>query len=102
VDLLVEDSIFVANAVTDGGNVEGGEGIHEAGCEASEASVAKAGLLLLLDEDIEIEAQLVHGLLGLIVDAEVDEVVGEMRSGEELGGEIADDAYILRLIVGDG
>ena len=101
-DLLVEDSIFVANAVADGGNVEGGEGIHEAGGQAAQSAVAEAGLFFLLDEDVEIDAQLAHGLLGFVVDAEVDQVVGQMGAGEELGREVTDDADILGPVVLDG
>ena len=67
-----------------------------------ETAVAEAGLLLLLDQRFKIEAELAHGLLGFVVDAEVDEVVGEVRPGEKLGGEIADHAHILRAIISDG
>ena len=100
--MLVEDAVLVANAVADGGNVQRGERIHEAGGEPAESAVAEAGLLLLLDEDVEVEAEGAHRLLGFVVDAEVDEVVGEMRPGEELCREVADDADILRLVVLDG
>ena len=43
-----------------------------------------------------------HGLLGCVIDAEIDEVVGQMRAGEELGGEVADDADVLCPVVKDG
>ena len=101
-NLLIEDAVLIADAVADGGNVEGGEGIHEAGGKTAEAAIAEAGFGFLLDERFEIEAELAHGLFGFFVDAEVDEVVGQMRTGEELGREIADDADILRAIVEDG
>ena len=101
-NLLIEDAVLVANAIADGGNVERGEGIHEAGGETAESAVAQARLFFLLDERLEIEAQLAHGLLGFVVDAEVDEIVGEVRAGEELGGEVADDADVLGPVVEDG
>ena len=101
-NLLVEDAVLVADAVADGGNVEGGKGIHEAGGQTAEAAVAEAGLGLLLDQRFEIEAELAHGFIGFVVDAEVDEVVGQVRAGEEFGREVADDADVLRAVVEDG
>ena len=98
-DLLVEDAIFVTNAVADGGNIEGGQRIHEAGGQAPQSAVAQAGLFFLLDEDVQVQAQLAHGLLGFAVDAEVDQVIGQVGSGEKLGREVADHAHILGLIV---
>jgi len=100
-NLLVEDSIFVSNAVTNGGNVKSGERIHEAGGETAEAAIAETGFFFLFDQDVEIDSELAHGLLCFVEDAEIDEVVGEVRPGEELGREIADDADILSLVVAD-
>src|SRR5580704_1540135 len=80
---LVEDAVLVVDAVADGRNVEGCQRIHEAGCQAAESAVAQPRLLLLLDQRIEAEVQRTHRLLGFFVDPEIDQVVGEMRSGEE-------------------
>ena len=101
-DLLVEDAVLVTDAVADGGNIERREGIHEARGQAAQAAVAEARFGFLLDEGFEIEAELAHGLLGFFVDAEIDEVVGEMRTGKELGGEVADDTDVLCTVIEDG
>jgi len=56
----------------------------------------------LFDKNLEVEAQLAHGLLGLVVDAEVDKIVGAVGAGEKLGREVADDAHILGPVVQHG
>ena len=48
--------------------------------------------MLLGNHLLEIHAHLGHGLIHRAVDAEIDEVIKKMRSGEELHGEIADEA----------
>ena len=98
-DLLIEDAILVPNPVTDRRNVQRGQRVHEARSQPPQPTVTKARLLLLLDQHTQVEAQRPHRLLSLVVDAEVDEVVGKMRPGEELRGEVADHAHILRLVV---
>ena len=45
VNLLVEDAEFVANAVTDGRALKGGQRFQVARCEPAKASVAQARLL---------------------------------------------------------
>src|SRR5208337_2600301 len=102
VDLLVEDAVLVADAIADGRNVECGKGIHEARGETAQAAVAKARLGFLLDERFEIEAELAHGLLGFVVDAEVDEIVGKVRPGEEFSRKVADDTDVLCAVIEDG
>jgi hypothetical protein len=59
----------------------------------------RPGSFFLLDEHIQIQAELAHGLLGFVVDAQIDEVVGQVGPGEELGREVADHAHILGLVV---
>ena len=83
-NLLVEDAKFVADAVADGGYVERGQRVHEAGSQAAQAAVAKSRLFFLLDQHVQIKAELAHRLLGFVVDAQVDEVVRQMRSSQEL------------------
>ncbi len=44
-DFLTEYSVLIAQAVTDGGDFERGQGIHEARGQPSEAAVAEAGVV---------------------------------------------------------
>ena len=56
-DNLAEHAVFVADAVTDGGDAQGGEAIHEAGGEAAEAAVTKAGIAFFGDDFIDVLPQ---------------------------------------------
>ena len=47
---LIEDAELVADAVADGGNVEGRQRVHVTGGQPSEPAVAEARLLFLLQE----------------------------------------------------
>ena len=87
-DHLVEAAELVADAVPEGGEADGGHGVEEAGGEAPQAAVAEAGVDLdlehLLEPDVEPGQRLLHAL----VDAEVEQAVGEQASDQELGREV--------------
>ena len=85
---LLEQSVAVQDAVAGGGQVLGGAGIEEAGGEAAEAAVAQRGVVLGLEHVGEVLAVVRHGLLGLIDEAQVEEVVQQRPAHEELGGEV--------------
>src|SRR5262245_39031482 len=97
-DLLVEDPELVADAVADRRDLQGCERIEVAGREPSQAPVAEAGLFFLLEEALEIEAELCHRLPRGVEASEVDEVVAEMRAEQELGGQIGDCAYLVPIV----
>ena len=91
-DFLVEDPEFIADPVPHRGNLERGERIDEAGRQAAEPAVAQARLLLLRQQFLEIHAEFRHAFPDRVEDSEVDEVVAEMRTHEEFGGQIGDRA----------
>ena len=91
-DLLVEYAELVANAVAERGYFERGEGVDEAGRQASEAAAAEARLLFLVQQLLEVHAELGHALPDRFEYAEIDEVVAEVRTQEEFRGEIRDGA----------
>src|SRR5207253_1409674 len=84
-DRLVEDAELVADAVADRRYAEGGQRIHVAGGEAAQAAVAEAGLLLVLQQRVEILTDAAEGLLRGVPQPEADEAVAEMGTGQELG-----------------
>ena len=94
-DVLVEDAELVADAVAERGNLEGRQRVEKARGEAAETAVAEPGLLLLLQQLVEIETEPRDRALHEIVNAEVDQVVAEVRSHQELGREIGDGARAL-------
>ena len=93
-DDLVEDAELIADTVADGRNLDRRERIHVTRRESPEPAVAQTWLFLLRKDLVEIVAEPAQGLAGLIDDAEVEQVVREMRTGQELRGEIRDAARI--------
>ena len=87
-DLLLEDAELVADAVADGGNLQRGHRVEEARGEAAQATVAEARLVLASREFGEVESQLADRLTHFVVDTEVQEVVAEMGTHQELCGEV--------------
>ena len=87
-DLLLEDAELVADAVAQRRHLERRQRIDEAGREAAEAAVAQARLVLLGQQLLEIQPELGHRGARGVVDAEIDEVVAEVRAHQELGRQI--------------
>src|SRR6266516_3955111 len=77
-DLLVEDAELVPNTVTDRGDLKRCERIEVAGRKPAEAAGAEARLFFLVEEDLEIETELLHGLLRRIEGPELEEIVAEV------------------------
>ena len=94
-DLLVEDAELVAYAVAHRRNAECRHGIDEARSEAAEAAVAEAGLLLLLQQIVEVQSHFRHAFLDPLHDAEIDEVVAQMRPHQKFGRQVGDGARSL-------
>ena len=94
-DLLLEDAELVADAVTQRRHLERRQRIDETRREPAETAVAQARLVFVGQQLLEIEPELRHRRARGVVDAEVDEVVAEMRPHEELGRQIRDGARAL-------
>src|SRR5262245_12771313 len=84
-DLLVEDAELIADAVTDGRDLERCHRINVASCKTPEAAVAEARLLFLIAHILETEPKLRHGLLCVLEGPEIEEIVAEMRTQQEFG-----------------
>lgn len=57
-DLLLENTIAVAETVAPGRVIEGGQTVEEASGEAAEATVAQSGIVFLLDNVLDPEAKI--------------------------------------------
>ena len=101
-DLLVENAEFVADAVAHGGDFESRQGIDEACRQSSEAAVAESGFFFLVQQFLEIQSELGHAFLDPVEDAEIDEVVAEVRAHQELGRQIRDGSRALLGVRGRG
>ena len=98
-DALEEDSVVVADAVAHRGNFKGREGIHETGCQSSQAAVPEAGVPLLFAQFLQGMAKLGHGFVGFLVHSEVDQAVAQSPPDQEFQGEVIDPFGVL-LVVG--
>ena len=75
-----------------------GHGVQEARGKAAQATIAKARVLLLGDNVVEVDAHGGKALLNLVADAKVQQVVVEQRTKQELEGEVV-DLLLLALLV---
>ena len=58
-DFLLENSISVSEAVTPGGEVEGGQAVKETSCETTKATVTQSSVMLLFDDVFDSESEFV-------------------------------------------
>src|SRR5262245_36466824 len=65
-DGLIEDAVFVSDAVTCRWNLKSRQRIHVACREAAEAPVSEAGLFLGFENVLKVQAQRLHCLLNPI------------------------------------
>ncbi len=94
-DLLLEDAELITDSIAEGGDLQRRHRIQEAGRETAEAAVPESRLVLAGEHLIEIQIELGHGLAHLVVDAEIHQIVAEVRPHEELGGKVGDRARTL-------
>src|SRR6516225_5997750 len=87
-NLLIEDAEFIADPVTDGGELERCERVHVAGSEAPEAAVAEARFLFQCEQLVEILIEGGHGRTRVRGDVEAQQVVAQLRAHQELCREV--------------
>jgi hypothetical protein len=90
VDDLRENAELVANAVANGGNLERRQRIKVTGGETAETAVTESGLLFLIEKHVQIEPKFRHRLPGVVENAEIDQVVAQLWTDQELGRQVAD------------
>ena len=102
-EFLAEEAVFVTDGVAVAGIAEGGDGVEEAGREASEAAVAETGIGLHVLELADVDAEFLEAFLGDLVDAEVLHVGGQEAAHQEFHREIDELAAVLGkdLLAGD-
>ena len=93
-DCLIEDAEFIADAIADGGHFERCQRLEITRREPPQPAVTEPRFLLLIDQTGEVEAQLRQRLAGRLDDAEIEQVVLQMRAGHELGGQIRHHPHV--------
>ena len=97
-DLLVEHPELVADAIAVPGDVQGSHRVEVAGRQPPEAAVAEARVDLLLEEVGELEIEHLHRVARDVVHAEVDQVVRQGPSHQELGGQVVHALRVLLVV----
>ena len=83
-DLLVENAELVADAVPDRRALEGGQRVEVAGRQPAQSAVAQSGLFLAVQHGVVVLAQVGQGCPGLFLQAEVQQVIPQVRAQQEL------------------
>ena len=96
---MIEYTEFVANAVANGRHFDRRQRIHVTRRKPPESAVAQTWLFLLRKDLVEIVAEPVQGLARRLGDAEIEQVVCEMRAGQILCGEISNATGVRAAIV---
>ncbi len=94
-DFLMEDAEFVADAVAKRRNLQRRQRFDEAGGQPSQTAIAESRFIFFEQQLVEVQSQFGDGLADLIVDAEIHEIVAEMRPHQKLGREVRDCARAL-------
>ncbi|KAF5040732.1 hypothetical protein DSECCO2_530350 [anaerobic digester metagenome] len=87
-DGLLEQAVFVVDAVAAAGQVKGGQGVEEAGGQASEAAVAERRVAFELPDFLQFEAPLPQQFDARVLDAHVVDVVPQATPQQIFDGEI--------------
>ncbi len=88
--LLAEQAVLIADGAAHGGQLQRGQAVQEARCQAAQTAVAQAGLRLLLEHHRAVDAQLVQRLHVVLLVDQVHHVVVQRAAHQELGAEIID------------
>ena len=96
-DLLLEHTVAVADAAAVSRVAQACERIQEAGRQSSQTAVSKGGVRLLILDHVQIAAQLLQRFLYLVVIGQVNQVVAQGASHQELHGHIVHNLRILLL-----
>ena len=82
-DLLLEHTVMITDAAAVGGIVESRQRIQEACCQSAQTAVAQSRVGLLVLNGVDLEAQLLEGLLDGFISHQVDGVVAESAAHQE-------------------
>jgi hypothetical protein len=91
-------AVLVADAVAVEGDAERRRGVEKTGGQPPEAAVAETGVVLAIDELLEIHAEAEERVLILRERAEVEDAAHQQPAEEKLGGEVVDAFHVVAVI----
>ena len=83
-DALREHAEVVTDAIAHAGQADAGDGVQKTGCQAPQAAVSEAGVGFQIRDRIKVGTQLCAGGLGLFVNTQGHQRVGQHAPGQEL------------------
>ncbi len=89
-DVLMEHAVFIANAIATGRVVQGGQGIHETGGQASQSPVAQARILFHGADRLEVHPQIGQTFPAGIEQSKIVEAIDQHPAEEKLEREVID------------
>ena len=87
-DVLAEHAVFVADAIAHDRQLQRRTAIQETGGQAAQSAIAQAGILLVVDQFLDIEAQALQGHLARLAQTQVEQSVGKAASHQEFERQI--------------
>ena len=102
-DLLAEQAVFIADGAAHGGQVQGSQGVHEAGRQTAQAAVAQGGFRLFLQHGVQVDVQLGQGLLVGVGGNQVQDIAVQAAAHQEVHGQVVQALALvgLALLPGD-
>ncbi len=97
---LVEQAEVIAQADTVAGQIQRGEGVEEAGSQAAQTAVAQGRLRLDFLNVGQVLARSGQRGAGVVVETQVNKVVGQQLANQKLGADVVEFAALDRLDVG--
>mmetsp|Transcript_74151 Transcript_74151/g.163987 ORF Transcript_74151/g.163987 Transcript_74151/m.163987 type:complete len:458 (+) Transcript_74151:1250-2623(+) len=94
-DVLLEHTIVVTDAVTPARQGEGGHGVEEASSQAAEATVAQCRVILLIEKLLQGDAKVLECVLKVLLQIEVCQRIVHKTAHEVLGREIVSPLHVL-------
>ena len=97
-NFLFEHAVAVADAAAVRRIAQRRQRIQKAGCQTSQAAVSKRRIRLLILDHVQIQADLLQRVFHLIIEGQVDQVVAQSPSHQELHGHVVYDLRIVLLV----
>ncbi len=89
-NLLAKDAVLVADAVADGGDVEGGQRIEEAGRQPPQAAIAQPRLYVAGHDFFEWVLRVAEGIAGDLGPVRVEQVLWQLPAKQVFGRKVID------------
>ena len=94
-DLLLEHAVMVTDAAAVGHIAQGCQRVQEAGRQTAKTAVSESGIPLLILHGVQVNVQLLQSLLYFLIGGQIQQVIAQVSSGEELHGHVVNNFGIL-------